>query len=277
MKISALIIRQPTTPSNGSTRLCGVEIFDSLVKLRRRHLAVVVCLLAILASAPGCGGNSEPSRSPQPTVETPPAISPTTEEEEFVPEPRTFHIITEQSEARYEVDEELTFLGIPLNRAIGRTSEVTGEFGFYRDITDNDKLVVSSGHFEVDLSALTSNDSRRDERIRDRWLQSTLFPLAVFDAKEVRGFPEDVPTDEGQIATWSFELKGDMTVRDVTRNETFQIDVVLSGDSMEGTATVHLKMKDYKFDPPEIAGLFKVEDGVDVIVEFRAKEALGGP
>ena len=65
-----------------------------------------------------------------------------------------------------------------------------------------------------------------------------------------------------------------MTVRDVTRKETFEVKLVLSEDSMEGTASVFLKMKDYGFNPPVIAGLFKVEEGVDVVVEFQADEVL---
>jgi polyisoprenoid-binding protein YceI len=242
--------------------------------LRKPALAGIASLILVSALTIGCSSGSKPSEQPTSHVETSPVVSPSPEYVNFVPEPRTFRIAPERSEARYEVDEELTFLGIPFNRAIGRTSVVEGQFSFYRDSTDDDKLVLSSGHFEVDLSALTSNDPRRDERIRKQWLESTRFPLAVFEAKEIRGFPGNLSTTEGQVAEWIFELKGEMTIREVTRKETFEVQLILSYDSMEGTASVFLKMKDYGFNPPVIAGLFKVEEGVDVVVEFQADEVL---
>ena len=234
----------------------------------------LTCLVVLFAVAFGCNTTPSTDESRRPPDDALPVTSPAPIEQEFVPDPRTFRIIPASSEARYEVDEELTFLGMPLHHAIGRTSEVSGEFSFYRDSPNNEKLVVTSGQFQVDLSTLTSDDSRRDERIRGQWLESARFPLAKFEAKEVRGFPDGVPNDDSQTAQWSFELKGEMTVRDITREETFQVRVTLVGGKMEGTASTLLKMKDYGFDPPGIAGLFKVEDGVDVVLEFRAEEVM---
>ena len=260
--------------SHKTLRSFRSERLMSKLILRQPVLAGIACLVLISTLSISCSSGIKPIEQPPAPVDTSPVVSPVPEDVEFVPEPRTFRIAPERSEARYEVDEELTFLGIPFNRAIGRTTVVEGQFSFYRDPTDDYKLVLSSGHFEVDISALTSNDSRRDERIRKQWLESTRFPLAVFEAKEVRGFPGNLSTDEGQVAEWTFEVKGEMTVRDVTRRETFEVKLVLSEDSMEGIASVFLKMKDYGFNPPVIAGLFKVEEGVDVVVEFQADEVL---
>jgi len=260
--------------SQKTVRSFRFEQLMSLPRLRRPALAGIACLLLISTLSIGCSSGAKPIEQPPAPVDALPVTSPVPEDVEFVPEPRTFRIAPERTEARYEVDEELTFLGIPFNRAIGRTTVVEGQFSFYRNPTDDDKLVLSSGHFEVDISALTSNGSRRDERIRKQWLESTRFPLAVFEAKEVRGFPGNLSTDEGQVAEWTFEVKGEMTIREVTRKETFEVKLVLSEDSIEGTASVFLKMKDYGFNPPVIAGLFKVEEGVDVVVEFQADEVL---
>ena len=234
----------------------------------------MTCLAVLFAAAFGCNSTPSPDEGQSRPDDVLPVSSPISGEQEFVPEPRTFRIVPERSEARYEVSEELTFLGIPLHLATGRTSEMSGELSFYRDSTDGEKLVVTSGRFQVDLSTLVSDDVRRDERIREQWLESDRYPLAIFEAKEVRGFPDDLPPDAGHTATWSFDLKGEMTVRDVTREETFKIRVNIIEESMEGTANATLKMKNYGFNPPEIAGLFKVENDVGVVLEFQAEEIL---
>ncbi|MDA0770396.1 MAG: YceI family protein [Chloroflexi bacterium] len=232
------------------------------------------CLIVLLAVAFACATTPEPDRNRQGPNDVLPVTSPVSGEPGFVPHIRTFRIVPEASEARYEVDEELIFLGISLNRAIGRTSELSGEFSFYQDSTDEQFLVVTSGHFQVDLSKLKSDDTRRDERIRDQWLESFRFPLAVFEAKEVGEFPNDVLGVTTNAVNWTFELKGDMTVREVTREETLVVQVNIIDGNMDGTVTTHLKMKDYGFSPPNISGLMKVEEGVDVVVEFRAEELL---
>ena len=213
-----------------------------------------------------CGGRFQPAPSadvPDATPVNQPSQDP---DAEPIIEFRTFRIVPEESEARYEVNEELTFLGIPLNRAVGRTSAIEGEFSFGLD--GEGFLELAANQFRVDLSTLTSNDMRRDERIRERWLESDRFPLAEFVAQEIIDFPADA--QEG--TRWDFKMKGDMTVREVTRSLTYDIQVTLRGDTLEGTASTFLKMKDFGFDPPNIAGLLKVADGVDVIVEFTAKE-----
>lgn len=234
----------------------------------------LVVLVALATVVLGCGA-SAPDEDQRGSGDPQAVESPTpnrNETQEFVPDTRTFRIIPDKSEARYEVDEELTFLGIALNRAIGRTSQLSGEFSFYRDGTDDDKLVVSSGHFQVDISTLTSNDTRRDERIRNQWLESARFPLAAFEAKEVRNPPIVSPDEAGKAVEWTFDLKGDMTVREVTREETFEIHLNLIEGKMVGTASALLKMKDYGFKPPSIPGLFKVEEGVLIVLEFQAEE-----
>jgi hypothetical protein len=47
---------------------------------------------------------------------------------------------------------------------------------------------------------------------------------------------------------------------------------VVDGDTLAGTATTFFLMKDYGFDPPDIAGMLKVTDGVSVTVQFVAQE-----
>ena len=66
--------------------------------------------------------------------------------------------------------------------------------------------------FVVDISTLKSDRSRRDRAIRTQWLESATYPLATFEVKEMRNFPAD--PQEGELI--SFQLAGDMTVKETT-------------------------------------------------------------
>ena len=95
------------------------------------------------------------------------------------------------------------------------------------------------------------------------------YPLATFASTDVQGIPESYT--EGQEIT--FKLTGDMTIREVTKPVTFDVRGKLEGDTITGTATTQLLMKDFGFDPPSIAGMLTVQDGVTVTVNFTAKES----
>ena len=64
-----------------------------------------------------------------------------------------------------------------------------------------------------------------------------------------------------------------MTIREVTKPVTFDVRGKLEGDTITGTATTQILMKDFGFDPPSIGGMLTVQDGVTVTVNFTAKES----
>lgn len=177
---------------------------------------------------------------------------------------RTFTIVPDQSEASYEVQEQFLSRDLP-NQAIGKTNAVTGEFQFSLDGKPTGKVT----NITVDLSKLASDESRRDNRIRTQWLESNKFPNAVFTSTEAQGLPESYT--EGQDV--AFKLTGDMTIRDVTKPVTFDVTGKLVGDTITGSATSQILMKDFGIDPPNIAGMLTVKDGVTIKLNFTAKEA----
>ncbi len=173
-------------------------------------------------------------------------------------------IVPDQSEASYEVQEQFLSRDLP-NQAIGNTNAVTGEFQFSLHGKPSGKVT----NITVDLSKLTSDESRRDNRIRTQWLESSKFPNAVFTSTDAQGLPETYT--EGQDV--SFKLTGNMTIRDVTKPVTFDVTGKLVGDTITGSATSQILMKDFGIDAPSIAGMLTVKDGVTIKLNFTAKEA----
>jgi polyisoprenoid-binding protein YceI len=177
---------------------------------------------------------------------------------------RTFMIVPEQTEASYEVQEKFLNRDLP-NMALGKTNAVTGELQVSLDGKPSGKITKIT----VDLRTLTSDSSRRDGRIRTQWLESDKYPFAEFTSTDAQGIPDSYT--EGQEV--SFKLTGDMKIREVTKPVTFDVKGKLEGDTITGSATSKILMKDFGFDPPDIAGMLTVADGVTVTINFTAKEA----
>lgn len=182
---------------------------------------------------------------------------------------RAFQIVPEQSEATYQVQEE--FFNRPVNivNPIGRTQAIEGDFQL--TISGN-QVQLADNQFKVDLRTLASDEARRDNRIRNEWLESNKYPWAEFKATTIEDFPANAT--EGQDV--SFKVTGDMTIREITKPQTFAVTARLDGDTFTGTATGYVLMQDYGFEPPSILGMLEVTDGVTVTVNFTATESKTG-
>lgn len=185
---------------------------------------------------------------------------------------RTFVIVPEQSRASYIVAEEffggaLGQLGIQpgLVDTIGATQEVSGQLEL--DLANLADPVVSS-QFEVNLESLTSDQSRRDNRIRQANLESSRYPLATFTINSL----ENTPASYSEGEQVSFQATGDITIREITQPATFDVTATLQGNTITGVAETRLKMTDFGFEPPNFANLFSVEDEFTARVEFTFQQ-----
>lgn len=185
---------------------------------------------------------------------------------------RTFTVVTEESDAGYAVFEEffagaVDRFGVELGETttVGLTEEVNGTLVL--DFSGDAPTLVS-GEFEVDISQLTSDQSRRDERIREQSLESDTYPIATFVASGMEGFPAGY--SEGEEV--NFTLLGDLTVRETTQPASFDVTATLQGDTITGTATTMILMTDFGFDPPSFAGIFTVGNEVTLTINITATE-----
>lgn len=268
---------------------CDMRKEKRIVYRRTWMIILPALLLALLAA---CGGTttSQPTApaapATEPTAPAAPATEPTAASAapaataDSAPAPgtaataapaaaptgnaRLFRIVPDQTEVSYQVQEQFLNRDLP-NLAIGKTTSIEGEFQFSLDGKPTGQVTKMT----VDLRTLASDEGRRDRRLRTQWLESDTYPLAEFVSTGVEGVPDSYT--EGQEIT--FKLTGDMTIREITKPVTFDVRGTLVGDTVTGTATTLLYMKDFGFDPPDIAGMLTVEDGVTVTVNFTAKEA----
>ncbi|MCS7235277.1 MAG: YceI family protein [Armatimonadota bacterium] len=170
-------------------------------------------------------------------------------------------VVPAESEARYRVGE--VFLGDNrFNVAVGRTRAVEGEI-----LVNRRNPAASRVSVTVDLSTLESDSQRRDNAIRQRWLESSRYPKARFVSTEIRGAPASYR--EGQ--TVELQLVGNLTVREVTRRVTWQATVRLSGNELRAQAATTVRMTDFGFDPPSILGFVRAEDEAKLELDLVAR------
>lgn len=185
---------------------------------------------------------------------------PAGEEPEDGPRTASFAIVPEESSAGYSIQEVFISDNNTLATAVGVTSIITGGLTLnYDDVTASE-----FEPFVVDISALTSDRSRRDRAIRRQWLESSTYPLARFEVSEVRGFPAD--PQEGEAL--SFQLAGDMTVKETTIEAVWDVTATLEGDRLTGSATFDTFLADFDIPVPSIAGVLRVTDGITLRLDF---------
>jgi polyisoprenoid-binding protein YceI len=174
-----------------------------------------------------------------------------------------FVIVPEASTVTYRVAETFIREGNRLNTAVGVTKGVRGEIRI--DRTDPRQSTI--GPITVDISQFRSDSDRRDQAIRDRWLESARFPTAQFTPTTIRGLPSRY--QDGQEIR--LQISGNLKVRDVVRPATFDATVKVVGTTLTGTAAAQVQMTDFGFDPPSILGILRAENGVAIEFAITAR------
>lgn len=162
-------------------------------------------------------------------------------------------------EAGYRVREKLAFLPAQSD-AVGRTKTVTGTFTLADDGT---KLTASNVSLKVDVSTLTSDEARRDNRIRISGLETDRFPSSTF----VADGPIDVPSSARNGATVTVTAHGALTLHGVTKDVDIPIQARASGSTIELVGSYKFPMSQFDINPPSIAGFVSVES--DATMEFK--------
>lgn len=175
----------------------------------------------------------------------------------------TLTIVPEESSVSYEVAETFLNENNRLNVAIGKTSTINGEIFANPDDPTQSKL----GAFSVDISAFKSDSNRRDSTIRSRFLESTKYPIATFVPRTISGLPQSYTPGQ----PYTFQVLGDLTVKQTTLAVTFDVTAQYEGDTLTGNAQTTILMSDFGVGPISIAGILNTEDEVKINFDFVAR------
>ena len=202
---------------------------------------------------------------PTPLVNESPTMSPVPSSSSLAEDAVLYVIDQSKSNVNYGVGETFLNQNNRYNYAEGVTNIVSGNI----TVNFTEPALSSVGDITVDISAFKSDKTRRDNAIRDRWLESSKFPIAIFTPTQLKGLPEKyIPGD-----TVDFEIDGSLSVRDAIRPASFSVTLTVNDGEMLGQASARLLMTDFGFDPPDISGILTAENEVDITFIFLARAA----
>ncbi len=166
------------------------------------------------------------------------------------------------SKARYRVRERL--LGRELdNDAVGETSAITGSIA----LDKSGAVVRGVSGFDVNMTGLTSDETRRDNYVRTRLLVTDSFPTTKLAVTGVRGLPSPLPAN-GRV---QFQLLGDLTVKGVTRPTTWNVTATVAGDQLTGTAATAFTFERFQLTQPKVRIVLSVNDTIRLEYAFTMK------
>ena len=240
--------------------------------MKIRPTLALLLMIAFIITA--CGGSVEVAENetatpvPEPTATTAPVEQePETEEEPASAEETTaasaFAIIPALSEARFYIDEVLR--GEP-KTVEGIAEQVLGSL----TIDSLSPLSVELGPVRIKSNSFVTDNNFRNRAISEFILQSDQFPNIVFTPVEVIGLPQS--GEPGQ--TYSFEVAGDLTIREITQPVTFL--VTLSADSAEmltGSASATINRTDFGLTIPSVPQVADVSEEVILEFDFAAERS----
>ena len=245
-----------------------MEAVETQVAQLSDKLDEVLAGQAILADmatqiAAGASADSAMMETPMAEVASDPTGTPTPfDESEIMGDTMTgrglFRVDSELSEVRFIIDEEL--LGAP-KTVIGATDQVAGDI-----IVNFDQPASSEvGEIRINVRTLETDDENRNRSLRGQILQTNReeFEFAVFVPTAMTGLPEAV----GMNQAVTFQLTGDLTVRDITNSVTFEVTATMvSEERLEASATTNVTRDAYGLTIPNVPGVANVSN--DVILEM---------
>jgi polyisoprenoid-binding protein YceI len=150
------------------------------------------------------------------------------------------------SEAGYRVTEQLASLPAE-SEAIGRTDQVTGSIEVASDGTTT---TLTGGTITVDTTTITSDESRRDNRMRSEGLQTDQFPTATFTVTQ----PSEIPPAALAGTATEITLVGDLTLHGVTKSVEIPSQARLADGQIQVVGSITFPLSDFDIVAPNIGG-----------------------
>jgi polyisoprenoid-binding protein YceI len=175
----------------------------------------------------------------------------------------TLQISQADSQARFVIDEVLN--DAP-KTVIGTTDQVAGEIA----VDPQNPTQTRLGVIQIDARALTTDSEFRNRAIKNQILQTDQYEYITFTPTKIVGLPQSGTVGQ----PYTFQIVGDLTIRDVTKQVTFDVSATAATDSqVEGTATATIAYADYGISIPQVRQVASVADQVRLELEFVAKAA----
>ena len=165
-----------------------------------------------------------------------------------------------QSEARFIIEEVLRGVDTTV---IGVTSNLAGQLAL--DLSDPAGTEV--GAIVINARDIVTDSEFRNRAISNRILLTDQYELITFTPTQINGLPESATPGE----SYMFEIVGDLTITDQTREVTFAATVTPdSATQLSGLASAEILYADFNLEIPFSQSVDAVEDSVILELAFVA-------
>jgi len=155
----------------------------------------------------------------------------------------------------YRVQEELASIGG--NTAVGRTPDVSGTLS----VTG---MTLTEASMSANLSALVSDDERRDGQLGRQALETDQHPTATFELSEPLEIPEAALTGE----TVEVTAHGTLNLHGVTQAVEFPLDVRYEDGVIGVAGSLEIAFADFGIEQPTSFVVLSVDDHGTIEVQF---------
>jgi len=191
---------------------------------------------------------------------TEPAVEPTSAPAAAAA-PVIFELVQGESQARFIINEVLR--GSPVT-VVGSTDQVAAQIA----IDAANPGATQLGQVSVNARTLATDQDMRNRAIKNFILNTDNYEFVTFQPTELVGLPEAVTVGE----SFTFQIVGDLTIRDVTKPVTFDVTVTpVSETRIEGLATTTFPYRDFGLSIPDSPSVDTVADDVTLELEFVAE------
>ena len=177
----------------------------------------------------------------------------------------SYSIIKEKSRVGYLAPKQ--FLNSGLETVEGITNEIIGEFTLTLSECDqaDSCLLITNLIIRADISTLKSNSVIRDQALNNQWLQSALFPEAVFRIDEL------VLPNKDFDSKVEDTIVGKLSIREIELDTPFSITAFLDGDKIYISGFTEIDTTWFGFDAPTKFNAWEVLNPIVIEVDVIAK------
>lgn len=175
---------------------------------------------------------------------------------------KTFQLTQEGTEARFYIDEVL--MGQD-KRVLGVTSQVEGQI----TLDPNNPSSAQLGAIRINARDFSTDSERRNGAIQRFVLESNqdAYQYITFEPTALQELPAAVTIGQA----FSFTVVGNLTIRDITREETFQVSVTPNSETeLVGLGSATIIRDNYGLTIPSVPSVANVSEEVLLEIQFRA-------
>jgi polyisoprenoid-binding protein YceI len=242
----------------------GIWLYDWVLGETQAASAPLSAPTLEVAASPTSAPSATTPPTPAPTEAQPIAANPPAAAQPVQVEPASqsevmiYQISQDESQVRFTIFELLR--GQPKD-VIGVSNQVAGQVA----VNLADLSTAQVGEIVINARTLQTDDSRRNQAIRNRILFTDQYEFITFKPTQISGLSGSAAPGQ----SFTFQVSGDLTIKDITKPITFDVSVnVESPERLVGSAKATLNRADFELVVPSVPFVANVGETIALEIDF---------